>query len=161
MRRPATLAMAALLLVVVLAGCSDFIATPLPTTVPAVVVVQDRAEAAMRADDANATVAEKDTSFEAQDARVESTEAKEDVAWGAIYLKADVEGIHYNLNQPAKAADALADDWSLVFSQPAPFRAEDAIHFCGPAKSFGVQVLDAWAGKLLVDATVSEVPACE
>jgi len=93
---------------------------------------------------------------------IEVSEDRQDVQWGngRIYVRALTNGTHYNLNQPAKAADALADDWSLVFSFDAPFQAGDTLWFCGPDSSVEVQVYDPEVDVLLFDGSIAEVPLC-
>src|ERR1041385_910581 len=85
---------------------------------------------------------------------------RSDIAWGEIYLRADMPDIHYNLNQPAKQVDSVANNWSLVFAPWAPFRDDDELYFCGPVDSFDLQIYDLQADLILYDGVISGVLPC-
>lgn len=92
--------------------------------------------------------------------RLDTGGDRQDSEWKETWIKASIRGVHYNLNQPAKAVDSSADNWTQVFHLDAPWRNEDKLYFCGPEPEFIIKIWDGETDGLVYDDKITTVPPC-
>lgn len=81
--------------------------------------------------------------------------------WQRVEIRATITGVHFNINQDAKAVDSSADDWTQVFHLNAPFRDEDYVSFCAPQTTVTIQVRDRDYAQTIYEGTLTQVPPCQ
>lgn len=94
------------------------------------------------------------------DGTVRPTSNRTDYDWNYVEIKSPTKNVHFNLNQPARTYDNLADDWSRVFTGNAVFRTTDYVSFCGPQSSISIQVRDRTTFNGLGTGSLTGVPPC-
>jgi hypothetical protein len=79
--------------------------------------------------------------------------------WNETYFKANKTGVHFNVNQPAKTADSLLDDWVLAFHvDGVEGKSSDRLYYCSRTPTT-VQIDVRQSGNV-VDSFVVKTDVC-